>query len=305
MPTFYDSIPADLGEWALSQPLLYVFSRPLPRKYPLIPFAPLSPQNPFPNLLPPPSLRQTPSHSNLHPAPTSFVASAPLHSAASHVNVSPKGLPAATLTILSPTQCAYLDSTGSGCETIAHVYENGRVTLMFASFGASPRICRFFCKGRVVEWDDAAFAGWVSRMGKGEAVPGTRAVVVLDVWQVQTSCGWGVPLLSPSSTSPSKSTSPSPTIATTHLADRPTMSSFARKLTAKHALRAYQAKYNDRSLDGLPGLRVCRRDVGERLWLMDGKVWARRVGAQWEGVLVGVVVGWVVLGAWVVLGGWA
>ncbi|MCJ1394872.1 hypothetical protein MMC18_007752 [Xylographa bjoerkii] len=251
MPTFYDSIPADLGEWALSQPLF-------------------------------------------------FVASAPLHSASSHVNVSPKGLPAATLTILSPHQCAYLDNTGSGCETISHVYENGRVTLMFASFGKSPRICRFFCKGRVVEWDEAAFAGWVSKMGKQEAVAGTRAVVVLDVWQVserafdsvQTSCGWGVPLLSP--------TSPTPSLLT----DRPTMSSFASKLAAKDALRTYQARFNAASLDGLPGLTVCRRDVGERLWVTGAKARLRRVGAQWEGVLLGVGLGWLLLGLGLWVGRW-
>ncbi|MCJ1322442.1 hypothetical protein MMC15_007790 [Xylographa vitiligo] len=252
MPTFYDSIPADLGEWALSQPLF-------------------------------------------------FVASAPLHTVTSHVNVSPKGLPAATLTILSPTQCAYLDSTGSGCETIAHVYENGRVTLMFASFGRSPRICRFFCRGRVVEWDEPAFAGWVARMGKAD-VPGTRAVVVLDVWQVQTSCGWGVPLLSPQpftaqSTTPSSSSPPPNT-----LTDRPTMSSFAAKLAAKDALRAYQAHFNDKSLDGLPGLKVCRRDVGERMWATDARAMIRRVGAQWEGVLVGVLAGWLVVGVAVGMG---
>ncbi|MCJ1413973.1 hypothetical protein MMC32_000298 [Xylographa parallela] len=251
MPTFYESIPADLGEWALSQPLF-------------------------------------------------FVASAPLHTPTSHVNVSPKGLPASTLTILSPTQCAYLDATGSGCETIAHVYENGRVTLMFASFGRGPRICRFFCRGRVVEWDEPAFAGWVARMGKG-AVPGTRAVVVLDVWQVQTSCGWGVPLLSaqPSTTSEASAT-PSTLQSSSLLTDRPTMSSFATKLAAKDALRAYQARFNGKSLDGLPGLKVCRRDVGERLWVTDARARVRRVAAQWEGILVGVLMGWLVVG--VVLG---
>ncbi|MCJ1387106.1 hypothetical protein MMC17_010235 [Xylographa soralifera] len=276
MPTFYDSIPADLGEWALSQPLF-----------------------PSPPPLPPPA----PTKPALIPLPTSFVASAPLHSATSHVNVSPKGLLAATLTILSPTQCAYLDSTGSGCETIAHVYENGRVTLMFASFGRSPRICRFFCRGRVVEWDEAAFAGWVARMGKAD-VPGTRAVVVLDVWQVQTSCGWGVPILSPQPSATSQpSANPTPsTSSPTILTDRPTLSSFAAKLVAKDALRGYQARFNDKSLDGLPGLKVCRRDVGERLWVTDARAMCRRVGAQWEGVLVGVLVGWLVVGVMVLLG---
>lgn len=135
MPHFYESIPSDLGEWALAQPLF-------------------------------------------------FTASAPLHSRSSHVNVSPKGLPSSTLTILNPNQCAYLDATGSGCETISHIYENGRVTLMFCSFGESPRICRFFCKGRVVEWDDPKFEEWVGKVGKASGVKGVRAVIVLDVWKV-------------------------------------------------------------------------------------------------------------------------
>ena len=133
---FYDSIPTDLGEWVLSQPLF-------------------------------------------------FTASAPLHAANTHVNVSPKGLLSSTFTILDPNTCAYLDGTGSGIETVSHVYESGRVTLMFCSFGKGPRVCRFFCKGRVVEWDAPEFREWVRRMGKAEGmVSGVRAVVVLHVWQV-------------------------------------------------------------------------------------------------------------------------
>lgn len=55
---------------------------------------------------------------------------------------------------------------------------------MFCSFGKSPRICRFFCKGRVVEWDDPAFEEWVGKVGKVSGVKGVRAVIVLDVWKV-------------------------------------------------------------------------------------------------------------------------
>ena len=73
-------------------------------------------------------------------------------------------------------------------------------------------------------------------------------------------------------------------------ADRPTMASFSRKIEAKGQLRGYQAGFNSKSLDGLPGLRVARRDQGERLWLTDAKSWGRRIMAQKEGILVGLLI---------------
>jgi hypothetical protein len=113
-----------------------------------------------------------------------FTASAP--TSGKHVNISPKGLPSSSLAILSPNQVAYIDATGSGSETISHIYENGRVTLMFCSFDVSPRILRFFCTGRVVEWDDKDFETWLARMGN-KKVQGARAVIVLDVFKVGPS----------------------------------------------------------------------------------------------------------------------
>ena len=80
------------------------------------------------------------------------------------------------------------------------------------------------------------------------------------------------------------------------------MSSFASKLAAKDSLRAYQARFNAASLDGLPGLKVCRRDGGEWLWVTDARARIRRVSAQWEGVLVGVLLGWLVVGVVMGLG---
>ena len=71
-----------------------------------------------------------------------------------------------------------------GAETISHVYENGRVTIMFCSFAISPRIMRFFCTGKVVEWDEAAFLPLLRRMGK-EKIEGARAVILLDVFKVR------------------------------------------------------------------------------------------------------------------------
>ena len=116
-----------------------------------------------------------------------FVATAPL-AASGHINLSPKGLD--TFRILSPTKVAYLDLTGSGNETAAHVAENGRITFMFCSFDASPRILRLYGAGRTAipgdaEWDDLAplFPSY----------PGVRQIVVVDLEKVHTSCGFGVP----------------------------------------------------------------------------------------------------------------
>jgi hypothetical protein len=119
-----------------------------------------------------------------------FTASAPL--AGKHVNLSPKGVPSASFSILGPNQAAYVDATGSGNETISHIYENGRVTIMFCSFAASPRILRFFCKGEVIEWDQPEFESTWKKMGIAKPVEGARAIILLDVFKVQTSCGFGV-----------------------------------------------------------------------------------------------------------------
>ena len=110
-----------------------------------------------------------------------FVASAPLHG--EHINLSPKGLPSSSFAIINPNLCAYVDATGSGIETIAHLQENGRCTVMFCSFDTSPRIMRFFCKGRAVAWNEPGFDDWLKRMG-GKSFAGARAVILLDVFKV-------------------------------------------------------------------------------------------------------------------------
>src|SRR5271156_1044219 len=109
-----------------------------------------------------------------------FTASAPLNG--KHINLSPKGLPATTFSILNPNLCGYVDATGSGNETVSHIYENGRVTVMFCSFEASPRILRLFCTGRVVEWNDPGFGSWLKRMGD-KNIKGARAAIILDVFK--------------------------------------------------------------------------------------------------------------------------
>ncbi len=121
--------------------------------------------------------------------PLFFVASAPLL-ATGHINLSPKGLDA--LRVHDERTVSYLDLTGSGNETSAHITENGRLTLMFCAFSGNPKILRLYCRGRVVS---RLSPEWAEAVGRFPAQPGIRQVVVADVESVQTSCGFGVPLM--------------------------------------------------------------------------------------------------------------
>ena len=86
----------------------------------------------------------------------SWSATAPL-AADGHVNVSPKGM-AGTFAVFDPHRVGYLDYFGSGAETIAHLRENGRITLMFTAFSGRPTVVRLYGRGRVVLVDDPEFA---------------------------------------------------------------------------------------------------------------------------------------------------
>jgi hypothetical protein len=108
-----------------------------------------------------------------------FVASAPLRG--KHINLSPKGLPDASFAILGPNEAAYIDATGSGNETICHLRENGRITILFCSFDAAPRILRFFCTGSVIEWDQPEFHTYLERMGN-KSVVGASGYSVLQFY---------------------------------------------------------------------------------------------------------------------------
>jgi hypothetical protein len=117
-----------------------------------------------------------------------FVATAPL-AALGHINLSPKGLD--SFRILSPTQVAYLDLTGSGNETSAHLQENGRITFMFCAFNGNPMILRLYGQGRTVLPEDAE---WNTVFNQFDSMAGQRQIIVADIHRVQTSCGMGVPL---------------------------------------------------------------------------------------------------------------
>ena len=167
-----------------------------------------------------------------------FVGTAPL-AADGHVNVSPKG-PIGTLRVLGPRRVAYLDYTGSGAETVAHVRENGRIVVMLCAFDGPPRIVRLHGAGRVVLAGDPEFAALVAEAAFEEVTvaEARRAIVVVDVTRVADSCGYGVPLM-------------------THVGEREHYDLYMRKqlrVRGPEAMRRQRADENAWSVDGLPAL---------------------------------------------------
>ncbi len=108
--------------------------------------------------------------------------------AGARVNISPKGMD--TLRVLDAHTVAYLDLTGSGNETAAHLMADGRMTIMLNSFGVKPNIMRLYGTGRIVGPQDD---GWVELAPLFPDLVGTRQIIVLDVESVQESCGYAVP----------------------------------------------------------------------------------------------------------------
>jgi hypothetical protein len=117
-----------------------------------------------------------------------FVASAPL-AGDGLVNVSPKGY-VDTFAVLDDVTVAYLDLTGSGIETLAHLRENGRLTVMFCSFDRQPKILRLQGRGEVVLASDERWSDLVGRFGEHV---GVRSIVVLHIDRIADSCGYAVP----------------------------------------------------------------------------------------------------------------
>lgn len=117
-----------------------------------------------------------------------FVATAPVDG---RVNLSPKGLD--TLRVLDDRTVAYLDLTGSGNETAAHVTENGRMTMMFCAFDGKPMTLRLYGKAELVRPNHEAWDGLRSLFSD---FPGIRQIFRLHVDSVATSCGWSIPIVS-------------------------------------------------------------------------------------------------------------
>jgi hypothetical protein len=116
-----------------------------------------------------------------------FVATAAVDA---RINLSPKGLD--TFRVLGPNRVAWLDLGGSGNETHAHLAADGRITVMMCNFEQPALILRMYGKGRAVLPQDAEWAALAEHF---EMLPGTRQIFDVAVDNVQTSCGWGVPLM--------------------------------------------------------------------------------------------------------------
>ncbi len=143
------------------------------------------------------------------------------------VNVSPKGLD--TLQVLSPTRVAWMNLTGSGNETSAHVQENGRMTLMFCSFDRQPLILRLYGTATVVHPADL---NWRELAGSFPEMAGTRQFFDMSVDLVQTSCGYAVPYLE-------------------FTGERETLHNWTDK-KGPDGIEDYWAEMNTTSLDGKP-----------------------------------------------------
>jgi hypothetical protein len=166
--------------------------------------------------------------------PMFFVATAPLDRDGL-VNLSPKG-GIGTFRVVDEHTFAYLDITGSGVETIAHLEENGRVCVMFCSFHRRPTIVRLHGTGRAVRRADPGFGAALAGFGDAgrSRRPYLRAVIVVDVTRVADSCGYAVPRMD-------------------LVEERETLDRVWQTRDDAR-IAAYHAEKNTVSLDGLPGL---------------------------------------------------
>ncbi len=165
-----------------------------------------------------------------------FVATAP-SGADGHVNVSPKGY-RDTFAVLGPTTFAYLDLTGSGAETIAHLRQNGRITLMFCSFGDAPKILRIYGTGQPVLPADLDWAELAAQFPRNDRA-GTdrtnqRAIIVVQADRIADSCGYGVPIME-------------------LVEERDVLTRWSDRKSPEQ-LVAYRIEHNTVSIDGLPAL---------------------------------------------------
>jgi hypothetical protein len=153
-----------------------------------------------------------------------FVATAPTMG---RINLSPKGME--TFRVLSAQRVIYLDITGSGNETAAHLVDNGRITILFCSFDKTARIARLYGHGRPIHRNEA---NWHEYLTMFPSEPGVRQIMEIDVESAMTSCGYGVPWME-------------------NLSERDTLRKYWEKRD-EQTLTAYQHKENERSIDGLP-----------------------------------------------------
>ena len=159
-----------------------------------------------------------------------FVATAPSQ-LDGHVNCSPRGLD--SFRILGPRLVGFVDLTGSGAETIAHIRENQRLTIMFCAFEGAPKILRLYGNGRVLTSKDSQ---WSETFSKFPSYLGTRSIILLDVARIADSCGYGVPKYD-------------------FVENRSTLEDWAVN-KGEVGVIDYQRDKNAKSIDGLPALEL-------------------------------------------------
>ncbi|KAL1747206.1 hypothetical protein HDZ31DRAFT_32484 [Schizophyllum fasciatum] len=165
-----------------------------------------------------------------------FVATAPREG---HVNVSPKGVEG-TFHVVNSHTVWYEDLTGSGIETISHLRENGRITIMFMALDKPPRITRLFGTGEYSPYGSPEYDKYIPA---DKRHPGSRAVIEVNIHKVGASCGYGVPFFN-------------------YAGPRTLLERVAEKFEADikedgdNHLRKYWREHSLKSLDGLPGLQT-------------------------------------------------
>ncbi len=145
----------------------------------------------------------------------------------SRINLSPKGMD--SLRVLGANRVVWLNVTGSGNETAAHVQENPRMTLMWTAFEDNPIILRLYGTAKAIHNDDVE---WQLLFPLFPPIPGARQIFDLNVDLVQTSCGMAVPLYD-------------------YVGERKALNTWAAK-KGKEGLKTYWEESNSTSLDGKP-----------------------------------------------------
>ena len=146
------------------------------------------------------------------------------------INISPRGVEA--FAVLDDKTVVYLDRTGSGNETAAHLKADGRLTIMFCAFEDSAKILRLYGRGEVLRRGSEAYDDLLTSTFAGEEPIGARQMIRLHIDLVKTSCGWGIPVY-------------------TYRRSRPSLDNWAR-FQGEDGLEAYRRKENMVSIDGLP-----------------------------------------------------
>ncbi len=147
--------------------------------------------------------------------------------ATGRVNVSPKGMD--SFRVINNTRVLWLNVTGSGNETSAHVQQNDRMTVMFCAFDGPPIILRLYGSAKVIHQNDAE---WKALFALFKPLPGTRQIFDLAIEMVQTSCGMGVPYYD-------------------HSSDRELLNDWAKK-RSEEEIKLYWLEKNQLSIDAIP-----------------------------------------------------